>query len=1301
MDDSNPLDSERTSGSGLACRAYAERLTELSAMWIAQDEPTGITDTTRASRPSPPPPLAVGSEVNGRYRIEAVLGAGGMGRVYGVRDGLYPNRPTALKTVLSNVDAKTASLFRAEFQAMASLGHPGIARVYDFERIVGSAEFFFTMELLNGSDIKRVIGSGDWARTVHLLIQVAHALDYIHRHNIVHLDLKPSNVLVTLDGAGAERVKVLDFGIAGMKQSHGIFGTLMYMAPELMHGMVPDRRADIYALGVMAFELLSGKRPYEDTGSAAALLETKSTRPIAFPADVDVPAWLCAVVERMGAIDPARRQASAMEVARQLEEGAASGSAARGAESAAPAVSSSRFVGRTRELEAIVEHVQARLRRVAGDEDGSPCLFVSGGRGLGKSRLLREVRHLLQLDGIVVLSGDAFADDLAEYTPIVPVMLAAAGVAHANAAAPLIDEHGPEIVKLAPGFGAAQSVVSSPALVNALAERRRILRAAADFLLALSSRVGLVVCFHDLQWASRSSIDVLTMVLDRMAEFPAARLAILGSYRSDGVAGTPLEGFLRVSRTTRPHRAVVLAPLDAFETESVIVSMLGTEASPDLVRSLYVASGGAPFLLEQAVRNAVLSDELVSRGGTLYRCEPSSRSSETGGAVLSGLARLDPTDRTLVDLLAACGRPVAPEILRRAAVMSYDDVVSRLRFLEEQQLVVLLAGKDSRYGLANDSIREAVSAATSAEAMEALHARLGAAYTETLADHDAGEHLLSAAAQWMTAGGPEDTDQGIVRAEVAVRAARAANASTAFSQALRYLDAAAAWLPSTKWERCRALALELEELRADACISEARLDEAEEAGLHLEHYATETLQRARGRRIWMTCQLSRGQVSTVIDSGIGLARQLGEHMPKNPNLVHALSAIRRLRRQLSPEVLQRLATLPQMSDPRALEFDKCFAELYLAAYLGRPKLLPVVVEAAMRQIMAHGLSPSSARVVGAVGMLMAAVGDIPRAFAMAEAAEQLLPHTHRSAQGSARYAYTGGVRHLRDPFREIRADLLMIRGECLDVGDHIFAGMACVSVSALDVCTGVPLGVTEKFIQDPQTRQLLDASALTRRMQRVIRHATHHLQDGIEGLLSKSTYFDTADLDDQLGRSTQAYYRLLLEATYRLPASRGTRSIGVPLTIERIWAGTVFVAETYFSWTLCAINTARAGLPVWRRLTVGSEIGIIRRRLRRMAVRCPVNHGHRIALVDAEWRRYKGRTSDAVPLYAEAIALADDAHDLRIGGLARELMAEASLELGHPEDAKRYILEARERYREWNAPGVVVALERRYASVLN
>src|SRR5439155_23532705 len=112
------------------------------------------------------------------------------------------DRPTALKTVLASVDANTAALFQIEFQTMASLKHPGIARVYDFERMAGSDEFFFTMELLDGRDIAHVTYRRDRKRIAGWLAQVAQALDYIHRHGIIHLDVKPSNVIVSIDADG-------------------------------------------------------------------------------------------------------------------------------------------------------------------------------------------------------------------------------------------------------------------------------------------------------------------------------------------------------------------------------------------------------------------------------------------------------------------------------------------------------------------------------------------------------------------------------------------------------------------------------------------------------------------------------------------------------------------------------------------------------------------------------------------------------------------------------------------------------------------------------------------------------------------------------------------------------------------------------------------------------------------------------------------------------------------------------------------------------------------------------------------
>lgn len=1278
---------------------YAKSLSRLSTLWRTPGSEAASTLRRGSSQPAAPaPPRPLGSEVNGRYRIEAVLGAGGMGRVYRVRDSLYPDRPTALKTLLTAVSLETEALFRIEFQAMASLGHPGIARVYDFERIVGGDGFFFTMELLAGRDLASVTDRSDWRRTAARLSQVAQALDYIHRHGIIHLDVKPRNVIVSTDADGGERLKVLDFGLAGMNQYQGLFGTYMYIAPEVTDGLVPDRRADIYALGVMAFELLCGRSPYDPGLAPPDLFDQKRNHPIVFPEDLEAgPAWLRETVERMCAIDRDARFQNAGEVARRLDQGV-DGSG----QPVLAAIATSRFVGRALELDRVVDHVRTRLRP---DAPPGKWLFVRGASGVGKSRLIREARHLLQVADVVFLGGDCFADDLAEHTAITAVMLGAAGLAIANDALDLIQEHGPEIVKLAPGFGAANGVVASPALENARAERRRILRASADFLLGLSARVGFVVSFNDLQWAPRGSIDVLLTLLERSQAFPEARLPLLGTYRAEGVAGTPLEALLRACEAGAGCEYISLVPLEAGEAAAIVESMLGPGVPAGLLHDLHAATGGEPFLLEQAVRNLVAAGGFAPRDGAAARPAGSEHGPSApiaaDAAVLQGVARLDALDRRLVELLAACGRPVPASVLAAAAAIPLAAAQSRLRSLEERQLVVLLAGKDSKHGLAHDRIREAVYAASEAAARRSLHKRLGESYAAALPAEDAGEYLLATAAQLMAAGTPDDQAQALAWAEIAIRAARSAHNATAFPQALLYLDAAAGWLPDPRFERCREVALQLEEQRAYTCIAAERLDAAEESGLLLERYATDALQGARGRRAWMACQLRKGNLRAVIESGIELVRRLGEPLPRRPNRLHVLLAIARVRRRLTPSLLRRLETLPRMTDPRAVEIDKCLEALFLGAYLSEPALTPVIEDVALRLMTTYGLSSSSSVTLLTAGLLMAVWGDLPRAHAVSDVAMRLLPHTHRSSLGLARFSYNGGIRHCRDAFQAISDDLLATRDECLEVGDNIFAGMASISRIAIDVASGAPLGPIQAFMEDATTHHILASSALTRRMEGVVRQAVRQLRDGVDARLPEARGPTAPDADDQQARNEHAYYLLLVAASYRLAPPPDVLGLRVPLTIERIWAGTPFVPETYFSWALCLLNAARAGARAWLPGTLAYKVGLMRRRLEGWVSRYPRNHRHRATLLAAEWLRRRRRLSDALPLFARAAAEADAAGDARLAGLAHELGADAHLELGDRDRARAWLAAARASYLRWNAPGKVEDLERRYRDALS
>ncbi len=212
----------------------------------------------------------------GAYRIQAVLGGGGMGTVYSAWQD-EPQRLVALKVMsIGLAGASAAPRFRQEAELLARLRHPGIAQVYAVGvHAAGGLELpWFAMELVEGArDLVTFAAAANLSvrERVGLLLQACDAVHHGHLHGVIHRDLKPPNVLVDRDG----RVKVIDFGIArssepsavSVRTEHGfVLGTLAYMSPEQVGGHLVDLRCDVWALGVIAFELLAGKRPFQVTG---------------------------------------------------------------------------------------------------------------------------------------------------------------------------------------------------------------------------------------------------------------------------------------------------------------------------------------------------------------------------------------------------------------------------------------------------------------------------------------------------------------------------------------------------------------------------------------------------------------------------------------------------------------------------------------------------------------------------------------------------------------------------------------------------------------------------------------------------------------------------------------------------------------------------------------------------------------------------------------------------------------------------------------------------------------------------
>jgi hypothetical protein len=306
----------------------------------AEFDPSDVAVALGLSKPAPEAALPPGTILgDGRYQILGEIGRGGMGIVYVAQDLRLPRR-VALKSLPSDARESPVRLerLRREAWAAARVAHPAIATVYAFEELGG--EPFIVSEYVRGRTLRSELGTGavEPRRAVAIAADIARALAAAHDQGVVHRDLKPENVLLTDDGG----LKVVDFGVAqlalddvpGLTQTGTWLGTPAYMAPEQSEAGGVDGRADIYSLGIVLAEMLTGRHPLRPPSSAG---DSAAARPASRPEAPggSIPGPLGAIVKRCVQLLPSERYGSARELLHDLERLTAGGAPAQPARSSA------------------------------------------------------------------------------------------------------------------------------------------------------------------------------------------------------------------------------------------------------------------------------------------------------------------------------------------------------------------------------------------------------------------------------------------------------------------------------------------------------------------------------------------------------------------------------------------------------------------------------------------------------------------------------------------------------------------------------------------------------------------------------------------------------------------------------------------------------------------------------------------------------------------------------------------------------------------------------------------------------
>ena len=584
-----------------------------------------------------------------RYLLMEKLGEGGMGSVYRAADRLT-GQHVALKRVLIQPDAlqfnSRQDTFDArqtlvhEFQTLATLHHPHIISVLDYG-VDAEKRPFFTMTLLEEAiQFKAASATRDDVGKAQLLIQLLQALAYLHRQGIIHRDLKPGNVLVNAGGC----VQVLDFGLAvNHDRVKNVAGTYHYMAPEVLQGETTTAAADLYAVGVMAYELFAGRLPFDNDDTARLLIDILKETPDLDPLLI-APEYvrLKSIIARLLMKDPAQRYNQVDAVLSELCE-----AVGQPLPQESPAIRDSflhaaRFVGRQSEMEWLKD---ALLRTDMGVGN---AVLVGGESGVGKTRLLDELRiHALAMN-MLVLRGQAVESGSLPFQlwrePLRRLLLV---LEISDLEARILKAIVPDIATLLD-----RPVADAPALSGSEAQQR-LVQTITNVLSRVTEPVLLLL--EDLHW-SAECLNVFRHVLPQLSTLP---ILIVGSYRHDERPALPQE--------LPDAKQIRLSRLSAHDIANLSKGILGQAGlSPEVLEFLERETEGNTFFIVETIR--ALAEEAGRLAAVGEIPLPDSVFPDGIQHIMQRyLARVPVSARALLDQAAVAGRILDLKLLRSLA----------------------------------------------------------------------------------------------------------------------------------------------------------------------------------------------------------------------------------------------------------------------------------------------------------------------------------------------------------------------------------------------------------------------------------------------------------------------------------------------------------------------------------------------------------------------------------------------------------------------------------------------------------
>ncbi len=837
----------------------------------------------------------IGQRLAGLELLE-LIGLGGAAEVYRARD---PRRgqDVAVKVLSERADPEMVLRFRREAHLLSELKHPHIVEVYEAGEERGLR--YMVMELMHGGSLKDRLRAGalPWRDAAILIGQIAQALSYAHERHIVHRDIKPGNIMFTAEG----RAKLMDFGLARMDEvstmtrTGTVMGTVFYLSPEQAVGRHVDGRSDLYALGVLLYEMLTGQLPFTGNSAVAIIYKHLNEQPPRLRSlNPALPVALDALVERLLAKDANRRPQTAGEVYASVEAALLAGDgpalpplAEPTSEGQAARLEQAPLAGRREELAALTAALERALAGAGG------TVMVVGPAGMGKTRLTRELELEARERNVLTLRGEClYADAPNPYAPFI-AMLHTFQEQQAILWARGADEDEP----LRALLGQVQGVLQMGPLPGGPAANApgpgtplQVFELLAQFLLAASRQRALLLVLDDMQWASPTTLQLFHHLARAIAE---GRILLLGTYRPEdalaGAEGTPhpLQEALRRMGRERLVAEVRLQPLAEMDIERLVADALeADDLDADLLQLLARDAEGNPFYLLEALRLLQAQGLLAGDQGRWRLASPAQEIAipETvADLVLRRVQQVDRRSRELLDWGAVMGARLDARLLAEVTGEPTMAIMRRLYGLEQDHALIAADAEGFYFG--HGKVQQVLYDAMPPFMRRESHLMLGKALE---ARGDEAPDVYALARHFVRAG---DARRGYRYSRAA---ADRAEAAIAFEEALALIEQAAGLLEASQLgAEHDAQALAVAHQRGRLLANTGRFEQAVEALREALAVSRRLGDRATESDVLLELGLARGRLgfwSDMLDWG-GQSLALAEALDDGERMARALTSM--------------------------------------------------------------------------------------------------------------------------------------------------------------------------------------------------------------------------------------------------------------------------------------------------------------------------------------------------------------------------------------------------------------------------